>query len=233
MSIFNPKKYEGLSADIAAQIAADVEAAHNEQLTGAKLSFKQSMDDLDTKLKAAQATASAFDGLNASEVEVLKTLKGKEGEAQAALTALKADYDTKVKDLEEKSAELEANAFTMGLNGDITSHNATNKHHCVRSGLQDALVMTVRQRTKEIDGKTVFTNKDGSPFIKGDGYGDGAAFLQHLQAEIPDFFHSPTGSGATGNPIGGSAKQFKDMSEVERVDLYRKNPEQYKALKDS
>lgn len=59
--------------------------------------------------------------------------------------------------------------------------------------------------------------------------------IQHLQDQYPFLIDGSgaSGGGATGGASGGAGKGFAQMSEKERVELYKRDPEAYRRMKST
>lgn len=234
---------EGIDPELAARLDGDEkitgavsayidEAATNRENV-AKQSFKAKMDGLNAKLEAANGQLEAFGGVTPDEIKSLKAASGKAPELEATL----AEKDKRIAELEkadkDKDARLQnmlrSNTIAAAINEYDTAHPTVS----VKPDMKDVVSMLAQDalRFDEATGQFRVYNKQGEIVATDKGAASPVDWLLMLRDERPSLFNVPTGGGASGSTSSGSAKKYADMTEQERVALYRENPTEFQKLK--
>lgn len=135
-----------------------------------------------------------------------KTLEeqGKFKELSAKDREEKLKYEQKFNELVQKISTSKRDLMLRELAASLTS-----------DGLEQEIIARFAQDFVKIEGEEVSYTKD----------------LEDLKKDLAKFVRSKaTGTNDKGNNSGGGSKTFKDMTESERVELYRKNPDEYRRL---
>lgn len=119
-----------------------------------------------------------------------------------------------------QSMNLEREIASLGIEDEVIPTKLDYLNFRVKSGLSFTE-----------DGQPIFLNEDGSTkYVNGKPMTLKDRYSEILEKE-PDLFKPSTKSGTGHESKGGpSGKSFKDMSEQEKVALYRRNPDEYRRL---
>lgn len=130
--------------------------------------------------------------------------EGKFKELSAKDREEKLKYEQKFNELVQKISTSKRDLMLRELAASLTS-----------DGLEQEIIARFAQDFVKIEGEEVSYTKD----------------LDDLKKDLAKFVRSKaTGTNDKGNNSGGGSKTFKDMTESERVELYRKNPDEYRRL---
>lgn len=176
-------------------------------------------------VKAERDTLKTQVGALPEDFDPEKWAKLKDGKADEAVKiALKAEYDTKIADLESKlTATQEAarkTAVERDLVQELTAVGVTNP--------------AFAKAAQTMLSSGVQVGEDGKPFVDTDmGPLDLAQHVKRWAAgEGKDFVTAPKGGGSKGGDGGGTitAKEFAAMGDKERTELFRSDPDKFKEL---
>lgn len=195
--------------------------------------LKRAKDHEVARRKKAEAelttTKSELDTRN-DEIEGMRKGSIPKADADALEKSYKEKYEKR-----EKEMQAQIDTSANSLKGLLVDNVAT-KMAAEISTMPTLMAREIRDRltTEEVDGKTVTRVLDakGQP---------SALTLEELQKEIVDtegfagilIGSKASGGGAHGKKSDGSAKKFGEMSEAERVALYKSNPDDYRKLRDA
>lgn len=213
-----------VEAEVAVKAKAKAQELAQAEIEAAKTDFKQKMDAMNAKLAEAQKASEDQQGAKDNPRIV---------ELESALTNLKKELEQRENALQEAQTQLSDYKTTRDISDAIQRYNTINPTAPVHGDLMPFLVDTAKKRAKDVDGRLVPHNPDGSPVITNDGFSPLESWIgTHLRKEYPSFFAQTHGSGAAGSRASGSAsKKFSDMSESERVELYKTDPQAYEKAK--
>lgn len=129
---------------------------------------------------------------------------------------LKADFEKTSKLLTEKDGKLKQTLISDGLTKALIEAGIDDKHLAVVKSFHERNVVLDENYNAVIDGKSL------GDFAK--------EWLGSDNGKIYTKFNPTSGGGANGSHNGNQSKPFKEMSEAERVALYRSNPAQFAEL---
>jgi len=183
--------------------------------------------------KAEQELKEVRDKLDSKEQEIMDLRKG--AVSKDDVEALEKSYKEKLEDT-QKDYEDRLNTSENSLKN-LLVDNVANKLATEISTVPDLMANAIATRltTEVVDGKTItrVLDNEGKP---------SALTVDELKKEFiaNEKFSSiivgsnASGSGAQGSGNGGgAAKKFSEMSESERIDLYKSSPDDYRTLRDS
>ncbi len=196
-----PEALEVLNSE---NIQSAIETEINNNLDVAKAEFKIKMNNMDSKVKEAQAVASKFEGLDPDEISVLQEARKKNPELEAALDLVKKEKEEALSRLEQKENLLKEKEFKDIISTTVNSFNTHNPDISVRDDMRDIIDDLAIKQFKEVDGALVPHKIDGTPIITKDGYGKASDWIEQLRADRPSLFNAPTGSGASGSNRSGA-----------------------------
>lgn len=186
----------------------------------------------EARKKAEASLAEVKKKLETKEDEIIDIRKGVISKDDA--DALERSYQEKFTNREaELQAELDKSNASLKK---VFVDNVANKLASEVSTVPALMSNEIRQRltTESVDGKTItrVLDSEGKPT---------ALTVEDLKKEIlanqayaPILIGSKaSGSGAAGAGSNGGAKTFGDLTEKERVELYRSNPEEYTRQRDA
>jgi hypothetical protein len=199
-----------------------------EKLLGEKKDIEKKLADIEKAQKEADEAKRAAEEEAAKKAGDIAALeKSWQGKLEAKEKELKDQYEGKIKKMESALSRLlrtnVANEIAMkiGLDGS-------------ESVLSKLLLDRIGYEEEGGDYKTVVLDKEGKR---------SALSIEELMKEVQaDKAFAPllkgsnaSGGGAGGgsNKSGGAAKKFSEMSEKERLELYRSNPAEYRKLKEA
>lgn len=204
----------------------DVEDPDREVLLRAKEHEKNLRQIAENKAREAAEKL----GELAQEVETLKNSSGDAGKVREELTLaytakLNELSGKKDKEISERDALLRdvfVNSVAKAVSSEVFVAPALGLPHVAK-----------RLKMEIVDGKpqTVVLDANGK---------ESAMTLDELKAELlanPEYAGATIGSkasggGAAGGGRGGASKKWNDMAEAERTELYRRNPSEYRRLRD-
>lgn len=189
--------------EVKAQIDSEVIGlkAKVEELLGESKSAKQKARELEENQRTQEDEA-------LKQREEFKTLYEREQKAKAELTE---KYEGFAKRVQQKDIESAAMSVANELTRD------TKRAELLREQV----------------GRYARYTEDGVKFEMGGIEVDKAKVVAHITENYPFLIDGSgaSGGGATGGKHGGAGKALAEMSEAERVELYRQNPESYRRLK--
>ncbi|MCO1336071.1 hypothetical protein MO867_17205 [Microbulbifer sp. OS29] len=198
--------------------------------------YRAKHEEAERHRKAAEKKVSDLEasiGELQNSLDDLKNGKHREsGDIEALEKSWQEKYDrlNAEKDgvIEERDNWLKEQMVTSVASGVASEIAVQGSAKALMLNLESRLSMEVR------DGKptTVVLDANGKP---------SAMTVEELKAEFsndPAFAplivgSKASGGGAAGGGGGGASKKFSEMSEKERVELYRNNPETYRQLRDA
>ena len=186
-----------------------------------------------------------YDGFDADEYKRLKSLGS---DAQAANEQLKRQElehkglldgrDAKITALNTELDELkkgrQEDAFRFEAQAAIHRHNKNFEALAVEPGADAMLIKEMMESHKVVDGKVVML-ADGKDFTTDEGIGTIDDWINtYARKQYHFMFAKPTGGGAAGSNSGGAGnKKYADMSEAERVALYKSDPVEFTKLRNA
>jgi len=200
-------------SEVEAFTEEEVKAKIEEEVTG----LKTKVDELLGESKSAKQKARELEELQRKaeedglkQKEEFKTLYERE---QKAKQELAEKYETFAQRVQQKEIETAALSVASELTRDTK-----------RAELLREQVARYARYTE-----------DGVKFEMGGVEVDKAKVVAHIEENYPFLIDGSgaSGGGATGGKSGGAAKNLADMSEGERVALYKKDPDAYRRLRDS
>lgn len=230
---------EKLDADtaISTAISTYIETSTTNRVDVVKSEFKQKMDALDVKKKAAEDKAQEieekFKGMDPEELETLRAARDKTPELQATLDALKEKYNEKESELENQRSKLHNMQLAHTINQAINEYDTKHPTVSVKQDMRDVVSMLANDSLKldSESGEFRVYNTKGEIIATDKGAATPVDWLTMLRDERPSLFNVPSGGGASGSSNSGSAKKYSEMTEAERVALYRENREQFNQLR--
>lgn len=196
-----------------------------EDVSGLKAKVEELLAE---KKAAAQKAREAEEAARRAAEEAAR----KNGDIEALEKSWREKLERREKELLGKINELESGITAMTV--DTVAAKLANE--LAVQGSADVLLPHIKARlaVEQRDGKyvTVVRDAEGKP---------SAATIDDLKNEFssnPAFApviagSRATGGGASGSAGGGASKKFSELSERERVELYRRNPEEYRRLRDA
>lgn len=149
-------------------------------------------------------------------LKTIETLEDKVTSYEKENKILKADFEKTSKVLNEKDGKLKQVMVSDGLTKALIEAGIDDKHLAVVKSFHERNVVLDENYNAVIDGKSL------GDFAK--------EWLGSDNGKIYTKFNPTSGGGANGSHNGNQAKSFKEMSEAERVALYRSNPAQFAEL---
>ncbi len=149
-------------------------------------------------------------------LKTIETLEDKVTSYEKENKILKADFEKTSKVLNEKDGKLKQVMVSDGLTKALIEGGIDDKHLAVVKSFHERNVVLDENYNAVIDGKSL------GDFAK--------EWLGSDNGKIYTKFNPTSGGGANGSHNGNQAKSFKEMSEAERVALYRSNPAQFAEL---
>lgn len=149
-------------------------------------------------------------------LKTIETLEDKVTSYEKENKILKADFEKTSKALNEKDGKLKQVMVSDGLTKALIEAGIDDKHLAVVKSFHERNVVLDENYNAVIDGKSL------GDFAK--------EWLGSDNGKIYTKFNPTSGGGANGSHNGNQAKSFKEMSEAERVALYRSNPAQFAEL---
>ena len=149
-------------------------------------------------------------------LKTIETLEDKVTSYEKENKILKADFEKTSKVLNEKDGKLKQVMVSDGLTKALIEAGIDDKHLAVVKSFHERNVVLDENYNAVIDGKSL------GDFAK--------EWLGSDNGKIYTKFNPTSGGGANGTHNGNQAKSFKEMSEAERVALYRSNPAQFAEL---
>ena len=138
------------------------------------------------------------------------------------LTKLSKDFDTKNKDFESLSNALsEKNKYLS----DLTLENALNENLAkikVKDEYKEAVKALFKQSAKVEDNNVIINDKSINDFVSEWANDAGKPFISAPQN---------SGSGANGGQGGQNVQKLSDLSESERIALYKTDPIKFNQMK--
>lgn len=238
---------ESIGNALSAYTSAQIEEGTTNRVDLAKEEFKKKMNSMDSKLKAAQEHAANAPDIDPEELKALREARDKSPELQATLDAMKKRSQESEQALktqgDEWAAKYEAQSqvileMQLGstINAAINEHDSAFPDHSVKTDLKDVVSMLAKEALRFDDDSQSFRvyTKSGDIVATDKGAATPVDWLNILRKDRPNLFNAPAGSGATGSKhTNGSAKKYVEMSEAERVALYKEDPAQFTQLKAS
>ncbi|WP_444946443.1 hypothetical protein ACJJIP_06455 [Microbulbifer sp. VTAC004] len=196
--------------------------AKHEEAERHRKAAEKKVSDLETSMGELQ---NSLDDLKNGKHRESGDIEALEKSWQAKYDRLKADMDQAVSERDGWLSE----QMVSGVAGSIASDIA------VQGSAQALIPHLERRLSMEVrDGKptTVVLDDSGKP---------SAMTVAELQQEFssnPVFAplivgSKASGGGAAGGGGGGASKKFSELSEKERVELYQRNPEEYRRARDA
>ena len=149
-------------------------------------------------------------------LKTIETLEDKVTSYEKENKILKADFEKTSKVLNEKDGKLKQVMVSDGLTKALIEAGIDDKHLAVVKSFHERNVVLDENYNAVIDGKSL------GDFAK--------EWLGSDNGKIYTKFNPTSGGGANGSHNGNQSKSFKEMSEAERVALYRSNPAQFAEL---
>lgn len=149
-------------------------------------------------------------------LKTIETLEDKVTSYEKENKILKADFEKTSKVLNEKDGKLKQVMVSDGLTKALIEAGIDDKHLAVVKSFHERNVVLDENYNAVIDGKSL------GDFAK--------EWLASDNGKIYTKFNPTSGGGANGSHNGNQSKSFKEMSEAERVALYRSNPAQFAEL---
>ena len=199
--------------EVEAFTAEEMQAKIEEETGG----LKTKVEELLGESKSAKQKARELEEAQAAEAEARAKEKGEFKELyereQKAKAELADKYDSFAKRIQQKEIEAAANAIANELTRD------TKRAELLR---------------KEISQYAKYSD-DGVKFEMGGVEVDSAKVLSHINDNYPFLVDGSgaSGGGATGSNAGGVGKKWSEMTEKEHIELYKRNPEEYRKLRAS
>lgn len=201
--------------------------------------FKLDIDDSDIAAEARRAKEREKQRADEAEAKVseleerLSKLEGDDARKRGDIAAIEKSWEKKLKEKEEEFNKKEVKLKDLV--------EKTLIDHEIDTIANDIFVKPKRDGRLIRDRVYVEWDKDGNPILRvKDKEGKPSALkLEDLRKETvdnDDFKDILSGSkasgsgGAGGNQGGGAPKQPKDMTEAERINLYRTNPAKFREL---
>lgn len=245
---FKFAEVEGIDAELAAKLdenselaealskyqAAQIEEGVTNRVDVAKAEFKRKMNDMDKKLKAAEERLGNAPDIEADELKALREARDKNPELQATLEAMKKRTEEAEARLQKQSDELLDMQLGHTITQAINEHDTANPTVAVKADMKDVVSMLAKDALRYDEDSKNFRvySKSGEIVATDKGAATPIDWLAMLRNEKPSLFNVPAGSGAQGSKqTNGSAKKYEDMTEAERVALYREDPSQFNQLK--
>ena len=245
---FKFAEVEGIDADLAEKLDGDstiakaiedhqakaIEDGVTNRVDVAKSEFKKKMDGMDAKLKEAEDRLENVPDISPDELKALREARDKNPELQATLDALKKrteDAEGALKTQADEMLQMQrGQTITQAINEYDSAHPTTT----VKAEFKDVVSMLATDALRYDEDAKSFKvySKSGEVVATDKGAATPVDWLDMLRTERPGMFNVPAGSGATGSKQTGSAtKSYGDMTEAERVALYRQDPAQFNQLK--
>lgn len=234
---------EGLEAELAEKlnsneglqnaITTQLDTSVANRVDVAKSEFKKKMDALDAKLRAAEEKAANAPDIDPDELKALREARDKNPELQATLKEIQKGREQAEAQREAAMSELSELRMQTAVSRAIDDYNTKHPTVTVPDDMRDVVSMLASQSLKYDDETKAYKAYDskGDIIVTDKGAATPVDWLAWLRNERPSLFNRPNGSGASGSTHNGSAKKFTDMSEAERVALYREDPSRYRELK--
>lgn len=146
-------------------------------------------------------------------LKTIETLEDKVTSYEKENKTLKSDFDKTNKILTDKDGKLKQVIISDGLTKALLDAGIDDKHLEVVKSFHERNVVLDENYNAVIDGKSLvdFTKE----------------WLASDNGKIYGKFNPTSGGGSNGSGNGSQTKSFKDMTEAERVALYKANPTQF------
>lgn len=149
---------------------------------------------------------------------------------------LRGDYDKQLKEANERieRAEAFANQFKDKVLSD-SIREAAIKAGALPEASDDIILRAKTSFKLNEHGEAVAIGKDGEVIYSKDGKTplSPLEWAESLKEIAPHLWPRAQGAGPTGDQGGKTKKQFNDLTEAERVDLYKSDPDKYRQLRDA
>lgn len=200
----------------------------------AKAEFKKKMDALGAKLADAETRLDNTPDISPDELKALREARDKNPELQATLDALKKRTKDAEDALKTQADEMLQMQRGQTITQAINEYDSAHPNTTVKAEFKDVVSMLAAEALRfDSDAKTFRVySKSGEIVATDKGAATPVDWLDMLRTERPGMFNMPAGSGATGSkPTGSATKPYAEMTEAERVALYRQDPAQFNQLK--
>lgn len=229
-----------VQALIDAQVAQQVAGlrAKNGELIAANKDLKAKFQGLSEQLEGFDIEAVKGLLSKASVDEETRLLaEGKADEVFSKRTErLRAEYDKKLQAEAERANAAEKLSATLRERAIADAvRSAANKAGALPEASDDFVFRSRGMFSFNDEGDVVALDKDGQVIYGRDGKSpmSPAEWADSIRDTAPHLFPRAVGAGATGNPGGKATKSFNDMTEAERVALYRDNPAKFTQLAEA
>lgn len=204
---------------------------NNEKLLDEKQKVKQKLDEL----------ATSVEGMDIPKMKEM--FKHFENNQEAALIAegkleevvnlrterMRTEHEKALTAVNDKV--LKAEGFVSKFRDRALSDSlreAALKAGCTPTAVEDVVLRGVRVFQLDEDGNPV-SLKDGQKVYGKDGKTSlsPTEWAESLRENAPHLWPEASGGGAGGGEGGGTAKPFKELSETERVTLWKKDPKEF------
>lgn len=207
--------------EIQARIDAAVEAAtaglkgKNQELLGKLGKFKGADPDAVQRILAAIGDAEEAEMLKAGNID---------GVVDRRVTAMREQHEQQLATIKQRAEAQAAKLLRAAISEQAARTGApphTVELMIYRAEAEGWTVDDQGEVVQRRGGETVF-GKDGRTPLRA------ADWLEAQRTKTPEAWGKAQGAGASGGDGAQGTKAFKDLSEAERSDLFRKNPDEFR-----
>jgi len=209
---FDPELAAKLDADETLQgaISTHIDDSVTNRVDVKADEFKQRMEALDAKRKAAEARASSAPDIDPEELKALKLAAEKSPELQAQLDAMKKAREEESAALQKKTEEVNRMQLDHTTSLAIDEYGRAHPTVAVLPEARDLVAGLMRDALHFDEGANAYRvrDKQGNIVATDEGAATPIDLLQTLRKERPILFAQPGGSGApgTGTTTGSGEK---------------------------
>lgn len=221
---------KAITPEVQALIDAEVAGlkAKNAELIGANKKLRDEHQSFVRQFEGVDITAMKELLARTSQDEEARLLAtGKADEVVNRRTErLRAEYDKKLQDAERQLSVMRERAMADAIRA------AAVKAGALPEAADDFVYRSRGQFQFNESGDVVAVDREGQVIYGRDGKTPmtPGEWAESLRDSAPHLWPRATGAGAAGNSGGKATKALPEMSEAERVALYRSNPEQFRQL---
>lgn len=220
----------------------------DKQVAGLKTKNSELLGTIKTTKSELESLKNQFDGLDIEAVKLLLSKASEDEETRLIAEGkidelvnrrterLRSDYDKQLQAAISRAEQAEqfANQFKDKVLSDAIREAAV-KAGALPEAADDIILRSRSVFKLNEHGEAVAFAKDGEVIYSKDGKTplSPLEWAESLREIAPHLWPRAQGAGPTGDNGGRSKKQFSELTEAERMKLYRENPDNYRQLRDA
>ncbi|OFV47351.1 hypothetical protein [Oligella sp. HMSC09E12] len=229
-------------------LSAKAKEEFDKQVAGLKTKNSELLGTIKATKGELESLKNQFDGLDIEAVKLLLSKASEDEETRLIAEGkidelvnrrterLRSDYDKQLQAAISRAEQAEqfANQFKDKVLSDAIREAAV-KAGALPEAADDIILRSRSVFKLNEHGEAVAFAKDGEVIYSKDGKTplSPLEWVESLREIAPHLWPRAQGTGPTGDNGGRSKKQFSELTEAERIKLYRENPDNYRQLRDA